>query len=782
MSEVDPQTPILVGVGQTVVHWDPKAGGEAPSPLSLQVEAARRALDDSGEPTELAALVDGVVVVRTMLDSVADAKQPFGRCANPPGTLAAELGIADACCIYSAVGGDQPQALVNEAAEAIFAGDCDAVLIAGAEATAALKLAVKARKRLDWSYSVDSMFEDRGLGPTLLSEFEIANGLGAPTQTYPAFEHALRSRLGLAPETYAVMMAELWHGFSKVAATNPYAQFPEERSRAFLMEPSEDNYRLADPYLKWHVAQDAVNQGAAAVLTSVGAARKAGIAEKKWIYLHGYASARDRFVTERPDLSRSRAIEAALQGALSMAGTSPADIAYYDLYSCFPCAVLLAAEALGIDWREKICTVTGGLPFFGGPGNNYSLHAIASMVERLRAAPGAFGLVLANGGFLSKEAAGVYASVPASDWRPRTDDGAQQAIDTSTAPVLVKEDAEGVIESFTVTWKRGKPSRGFVIASSEGGRILARVRTGHRATLWTLHEGDAIGKRIRISHERGVNFIEAGNRLCEPAPKQGLGARRFDHVIAERNGHILEVTLNRPEALNALHSEVHFELHEIWDAFERDPDLWVGIVTGAGDRAFCSGNDLKVTAKGGDHSSPPTGFAGLCERFDRTKPIIAAVNGVAMGGGLEIVLACDVAVAEDKARFALPEVRVGLFAAAGGVQRLSRQIGRKAAMELILTGRHFGTEEALALGVVNRRCDDGGALEAARSFAAEMLENSPSAIRASKEALNRLEELEDLEAALAANRRIFGKLMRTRDFREGVTAFAEKRQPEWTGA
>jgi enoyl-CoA hydratase/carnithine racemase len=240
--------------------------------------------------------------------------------------------------------------------------------------------------------------------------------------------------------------------------------------------------------------------------------------------------------------------------------------------------------------------------------------------------------------------------------------------------------------------------------------------------------------------------------------------------------------LNRPDAMNALHSAVHFELHEIWDEFERDPDLWVGIVTGAGERAFCSGNDLKVTAKGGDMSIPPSGFAGLCARFDRTKPVIAAVNGVAMGGGLEIVLACDLAVAGDKARFALPEVKVGLYAAAGGVQRLTRQIGRKAAMELILTGRHFDTAEAVGLGVINSRCDDGGALVAARALAAQLLENSPSAIRASKEALNRLEELESLEEAMAANGRIFGRLMRTKDFREGVTAFAEKRKPEWSGS
>lgn len=782
MAKTDPQTPILVGVGQVVRHWRGPDGESAPSPLSLQAEAARNALADSGAAEKLKALVDGIVVVRSMLDSVDGAPHPFGRCANPPQTVAAELGINSACCIYSVVGGDQPQALVNEAAEAIYAGDAEAVLLVGSEATAAMKQALKLKLKLDWSHSIDGPWQDRGLGPTLLSDYERVNGLGAPTQTYPLFEQALRARLGLDRNAYSDLMADLWQGFSSIAAENEYSQFPEARSREFLRDVSDANYRVADPYLKWHVAQDAVNQGAAVILTSVGAAQQAGIAPEKWIYLHGYAAAKDRLVTERPDLSRSRAIEAALGGALAMAGKSASDMAHLDLYSCFPCAVLIAAEAIDVDWRKTPCTVTGGLPFFGGAGNNYSMHAIATMVERLRASPDDFGLLLANGGFLSKEAAAVYSAVPVTGWKPRTDDGAQQNIDDAPAPPLLSASTEARITSGSVTWKKGQPARGYILAENDQGRILARVRTGHRATLASLHADDIIGRKVRIVHEKGVNFVGAGSRLCEPAAKGGLAARHFEHILVERQGHILEVTLNRPEAMNALYSAVHFELHEVWDEFERDPDLWVAIVTGAGDRAFCSGNDLKVTARGGDLSMPPSGFAGLCARFDRTKPVIAAVNGVAMGGGLEIVLACDLAVAEDKARFALPEVKVGLYAAAGGVQRLTRQIGRKAAMELILTGRHFSTAEALDLGVINQRADDGSALTAARALAGQLLENSPSAIRASKEALNKLEELESLEAAMAANGRIFGRLMRTKDFREGVTAFAEKRKPEWSGS
>ena len=265
-------------------------------------------------------------------------------------------------------------------------------------------------------------------------------------------------------------------------------------------------------------------------------------------------------------------------------------------------------------------------------------------------------------------------------------------------------------------------------------------------------------------------------------PSSAFLARRYDDVLVTRLGHLLEVTLNRPDSLNALHSAVHFQLHEIWDDFERDPDLWIAIITGAGDRAFCSGNDLKITAKGGDMSMPPSGFAGLTRRFDREKPIIAAVNGVAMGGGMEIALACDLIVAAESARFALPEVKVGLFAAEGGVQRLTRQIGRKAAMEMILTGKHISAAQALTLGIINQCVSDGMVMDAARKLADAILLNSPSAIRASKAALNKLDEIEALKDALDANGPIITKLFRTKDFIEGVTAFAEKRKPEWTGS
>src|SRR5579864_6511344 len=218
----------------------------------------------------------------------------------------------------------------------------------------------------------------------------------------------------------------------------------------------------------------------------------------------------------------------------------------------------------------------------------------------------------------------------------------------------------------------------------------------------------------------------------------------FEFVDAKRNGHITIVKLNRPAVMNALHKPAHFELHEIFNDFAADPDQWVAIVTGAGDRAFCAGNDLKWQAAGGERGWNLSGFGGLTQRFHCDKPIIAAVNGVAMGGGFEIALACDLIIAAENAIFALPEPGVGLAALAGGLQRLPRQIGLKRAMGMILTGRHVSAREGFELGFVNEVVPAGEALSAAERWADQICQNSPMSVRASKQAV-----LEGLNHSLA---------------------------------
>ena len=253
----------------------------------------------------------------------------------------------------------------------------------------------------------------------------------------------------------------------------------------------------------------------------------------------------------------------------------------------------------------------------------------------------------------------------------------------------------------------------------------------------------------------------------------------YEFITTERRGNILQVTLNRPEVYNAMHPPMHHELAQVWDAYSADADLWVAVLTGAGDKAFTAGNDLKFTAAGGKSNMPPSGFAGLTQRFDLEKPIIAAVNGFAMGGGFETALSCDIILSADTATFALPEVKVGFFAAAGGVQRLSRHIGRLAAQELVLTGRSITAQEALALGVVNAVVPKAELLDAAMAKAAQITAVSPSAVRASKRVLNALAVAEGLPDSLAYSREVVTDLAQTEDFKEGVQAFVEKRKPKW---
>jgi len=254
-----------------------------------------------------------------------------------------------------------------------------------------------------------------------------------------------------------------------------------------------------------------------------------------------------------------------------------------------------------------------------------------------------------------------------------------------------------------------------------------------------------------------------------------------EFCLTQREGNLLIITINRPDVMNSLHPPGNRALSAAFDEFHNDPALWVAIVTGAGERAFSAGNDLKYQASGGDMSGQPkSGFGGLTSRFDLVKPVIAAVNGVAMGGGFEIALACDLIVAAENAVFALPEPRVGLAALAGGVHRLPRQIGLKNAMGMMLTGRRVSAAEGQQLGFVNEVVPVGQAVAGAKRWAAQILECAPLSVRASKEAAMRGLGLQ-LEEAMAVRYDGIAAMVKSQDFIEGPLAFSQKRPPKWQG-
>jgi enoyl-CoA hydratase/carnithine racemase len=253
----------------------------------------------------------------------------------------------------------------------------------------------------------------------------------------------------------------------------------------------------------------------------------------------------------------------------------------------------------------------------------------------------------------------------------------------------------------------------------------------------------------------------------------------YEFIGYDKTGHVATITINRPEVMNALHPPAHEELSAAWDDVEADGDVWVAIITGTGDRAFSAGNDLKWSAAHGVPALPRGGFGGICSRFDLWKPVIAAVNGVALGGGFEIALAADIVVAAEHARFGLPEPRVGLLAAAGGVHRLPRQMPFKLAMGFMLTGRPLSAADAARVGVVNEVVPGERLLDAARRWAAEIEECSPLAVQASKQAAH-MGFGRPLAEAVTGRYPLMEALWRSEDCAEGVRAFVEKRKPRWT--
>lgn len=500
--------PVLVGCGQiTQREQDPLW---ARAPMDLTADAAREALADTGAGTALIEALDTIVVIRSFSDTSWRFASPFGRYANPPRSLANRLGASAAKrLIYTHPGGNMPQWCVNRLFEMVVRGDCGAALIAGGEALATQKAAERAKLRLDWSEDPGGEPEVWGVAKRGWSDMEQRHRMAGAIFAYPLFENGIRGHLGRSIPEHLTAMGKLFAHFAAVAKANPLADRRAGYSAEAISTVSADNPYIGFPYTKLMNANAYIDQAAALVLTSVAKAKALGIPKEKWVYLHGCADAHDHwFISDRHNYYSSPAMRMVARETFEMADKSLADIAHIDLYSCFPSAVEIACAEMGIPIDDpRGLTITGGLPYFGGPGNNYVTHAIAEMMKRVRANPGAFGLVTANGNYVTKQSAGIYSTTPTGKaFAPRDPALYQPEIDHDRGPV-VAEVAEGAatVETYTVMHDRNGPTYSILFGRLGDGRRFMANTPDDPALLADMTRRDYLGARGRVQHADGIN-------------------------------------------------------------------------------------------------------------------------------------------------------------------------------------------------------------------------------------------------------------------------------------
>ena len=465
---LDPRTPVLVGAGQVNQRT------EAPDvePVDLMAQAAREAAD----PRVLVAL-DSIRVVNLLSWRYRD-----------PGLLIAQrIGASKATTQYSGIGGNTPQSMLNQACLDIQQGSADTVLLVGGE-TWRTRMRLRARGiRPDWTKQDESVPVPPGAGADvpMSGPADERIGLDRPSYVYPLFEQALRIADGESLDEHRRRIGELWAQFSGVAAANPNAWVREALTAEQIATPGPDNRMISTPYPKLMNSNNMVDQSAAVVLCSVQKAEQMQIPRDTWVFPYAGSDSHDTYsFAERDELHRSPAIRIAGQRVLELAGVGIDDLHYVDLYSCFPSAVQVAARELGLPVGDpsRPLTITGGLTFAGGPWNNYVMHSIATMADRLRENPGSLGLITANGGYLTKHSLGIYGSTPPS--REFRWQDVQDAVDREpTRTALVQWQGVGTVESWTTAYDReGNPEKSFLtVRTPDDSRVLAVIRDAAEA-------------------------------------------------------------------------------------------------------------------------------------------------------------------------------------------------------------------------------------------------------------------------------------------------------------
>ena len=503
----DKQIPVLVGVGQVTER---EFDRDSASPMDLMEQASLLAAEDAGIKASWLSELDVLAVVKSF-------REPTPNSAE---TLANRLGATRATQWMLPDGGNGPQYLVNRYAEAIANGDIRFALFSGAEAMATgRKYFKETGEQPPWSepasrepqYLVDDV--------PMSTPHENDYGLRVPPQFYALCENALRGHYGETVEEHQIAMGRLFSRFTEAAATSPHAWYPIRRSAEDIAWPSESNRYVGWPYTKYMNAMNQINQSATLLLTSVEYARQLGVSEDRFIFLHGCADTKEKRISLRPNYYSSQAIQVMAERVFEGSGLTMNDIDYIDFYSCFPSAVQIARDTFGMERDDpRPLTITGGLPFHGGAGNNYVMNSIAAMVEKLRADPGKYGLVTANGGYFSKHAAGIYSTVPTEgDWTRVDPTVYQQEIDEAPdAPFTESPAGEATIETYTVGFGRdNNPQQGIVIGRlGEFGDPAAKrflsMLPDDPALLRTMTEAEHVGAKGRVQQVDGINVFTPG--------------------------------------------------------------------------------------------------------------------------------------------------------------------------------------------------------------------------------------------------------------------------------
>ncbi|WP_108787335.1 acetyl-CoA acetyltransferase [Erythrobacter sp. Alg231-14] len=502
---IDNNTPVIIGVGQYSERVG-EPGYEALSYMDLGGRALSAAVENCGADGSVAGAIDTLAAIRAFEMSRPDRAPPFGGSDNIPRSFAKRVGADPKRAILSTTGGQYNQKLVGEFAADIASGKSQCAAIVGSEAiSTVLALSAKGEKP-DWSEAVGGECEDRGFGlDGMLEPALFAHGATGAIPLYAIAENARRAKSGKSLDEYRADIGALFEPFTKVAAANPHSAAPKERSAEELATVTDRNRIVAEPYARMTVARDQVNQAAAIILCSAGLARELGVPEDRWVHIHAVTSATELELSERPDLAANPASIASVETAFAIADKGMSDMAYIDFYSCFAIPVFNQCDHFGLSADDpRGLTLTGGLPFFGGAGNNYSAHAICEAVERVRSDRGSYALVGANGGWMSKYATGIYSTEPA-DW---TGNDRVSEVPKATDAVVRSNDPfdSASVESYTINHSKSGSDAVFIGRNADRARVVGNADLDDPATRDLFEGGQPFGASLTVTRDdRGRN-------------------------------------------------------------------------------------------------------------------------------------------------------------------------------------------------------------------------------------------------------------------------------------